>query len=218
MRRILPFALLALLAAVFAAGQGFRGSAGFELTPESLRAYVAALGVVAPLAFVAIVTFRQALLLPSAIALTAGGLIFGPGLGALLGGSGILISATMLFFLARAMGGQWVHRRLHERFRAFEQRAEVAGPVVIGMMTGHPMGVMTPFHLAAGVSGIPAGVFLAVVAIAGAIRAATYAFLGAQLAEVGSVGFWLATAALVAVALLPLAHRGVRRRLFAGAR
>ena len=122
-----------------------------------------------------------------------------------------MLSALLLFLLARGMGGEWVRSRLRDRFRSFDRRARTAGPVLVGLMTGHPMGVMTPFHLAAGISGISWLAFLAVVLVAGQIRAATYAYLGANLLHVGSPGFWLASALLVALALLPLAHPKLRR-------
>ena len=50
-----------------------------------------------------------------------------------------------------------------------------------------------------------------VVLVAGPIRAATFAYLGANLLDIGSAGFWLASALLVALALLPLAHPKLRR-------
>jgi uncharacterized membrane protein YdjX (TVP38/TMEM64 family) len=172
---------------------------------------VLGLGLKAPLIFVGLVTFRQFFFLPSGVVLTAGGLLFGAVLGSLLGGIGIVLSALLLFLLARGMGGEWVRQRLRGRFRSFDRRARTAGPVLVGLMTGHPMGVMTPFHLAAGISGISWLAFLLVVLVAGPIRAATYAYLGANLLDLGSPGFWIASAVLVALALLPLAHPKVRR-------
>jgi hypothetical protein len=46
------------------------------------------------------------------------------------------------------------------------------------------------------------------------VRAGCYAFVGAYLLEPDSPQFWIATALLLAVALLPLAHPGLRARLF----
>ena len=214
LRLVLPFALLLLVAGAFAAGVGLRSDLGIEWSVESVRAWVLGLGVKAPVLFVGLVTFRQFLLLPSAVVLTAGGLLFGALAGAVLGGVGIVVSALLLFSLARVLGDGWVRPRLHARFPSFERRAETAGPLLIGLMTGHPMGVMTPFHLGAGVSGISWLAFFGVVALTGPLRAACYAFLGAHLLEVGSAGFWLASAAMLAVALLPLAHPMVRARIF----
>jgi uncharacterized membrane protein YdjX (TVP38/TMEM64 family) len=210
-RRVLPIALIALVAGGFYAGATLRADLGIEWSPQAVRAFVLGLGLKAPLIFLGLVTFRQFFFLTSGVLLTAGGLLFGAALGTLLGGAGIVLSALLLFFLARGMGGGWVRSLLRERFRSFDRRARTAGPMVVGLMTGHPMGVMTPFHLAAGVSGISWLAFLVVVLVAGPIRAATYAYLGANLLDLGSARFWLASALLVALALLPLAHPKVRR-------
>jgi len=210
--RVLPIALIALVAGGFYAGAVLRADLGIEWSPQAVQTFVLGLGLKAPLIFLGLVTFRQFFFLTSGVLLTAGGLLFGAALGTLLGGIGIVLSALMLFFLARGMGSGWVRSRLRERFRSFDRRARTAGPVVVGLMTGHPMGVMTPFHLAAGISGISWLAFLVVVLVAAPIRAATYACLGASLLDVGSARFWLASGLLVALALLPLAHPKLRRR------
>ena len=206
-------ALLLAAGGALAAGHAFRSSAGIELSPESLRAYVAQIGPLAPVVFFGMVTFRSLLLLPSAVVLTAGGLLFGAPVGALVGGLGILASALWCFATARFMGREWVQARIPPRLRPLEERAESIGPPLIGLATAHPMGVMTPLYFAAGLSRIRFAPFLAVCALAGTFRAGLYAWLGAQLVDLGSPRFWLATAVLVAVAVLPLAHPRVRRWL-----
>ena len=103
--------------------------------------------------------------------------------------------------------------RIPERLRPLEDRAESIGPPLIGLATAHPMGVMTPLYFAAGLSRIRFLPFLAACAIAGPVRAALYAGFGAQLVDLGSPRFWIATAVLAAAALLPLAHPRVRRWL-----
>jgi uncharacterized membrane protein YdjX (TVP38/TMEM64 family) len=205
--------LAAGLALAARAGLEFRASAGIELSPESLREYVRGLGPIAPLVFFGMVTFRSVLFLPSAVVLTAGGLLFGAPLGALLGGLGLLASALWCFLLARLMGREWVQSRIPARLRPLEERAESLGPPLIGLATAHPMGVMTPLYFAAGLSRIRLAPFLVACAIAGPFRSGLYAWFGAQLLDIGSPRFWLATAVLVAVSLLPLAHPAVRRWL-----
>jgi uncharacterized membrane protein YdjX (TVP38/TMEM64 family) len=208
--------LLALGAAgvlLVRAGYVFRASAGIELSAESLRAYVQSVGPIAPAVFFGMVTFRSVLLLPSAVVLTAGGLLFGAPLGALIGGLGLVASALWCFAAARWMGRDWVQSRIPARLRPLEERAESFGPPLIGLATAHPMGVMTPLYFAAGLSRIRLAPFLAACAIAGPFRAGLYAWFGAQLVDFGSPRFWTATAVLVAVAVLPLAHPRVRRWL-----
>lgn len=206
-------AVVVLLATVLAvgAGQQLRVSAGIGLSPESLRAWVAQIGPLAPLVFFGMVTFRSLLLLPSAVLLTAGGLLFGAPVGALVGGLGIVASALWCFAAARVMGREWVQSHIPAQLRPLEERAETLGPPLIGLATAHPMGVMTPLYLAAGLSRIRFAPFLAVCALAGPFRAGLYAWLGSQLVDFGSSRFWAATLLLVAVAVLPLAHPRVRR-------
>jgi uncharacterized membrane protein YdjX (TVP38/TMEM64 family) len=103
-RHVLPIALIALVAGGFYAGAALRADLGFEWSAQSVQAFVLGLGLKAPLIFVGLVTFRQFFFLPSGMVLTAGGLLFGAALGTLLGGMGIVLSALLLFFLARGMG------------------------------------------------------------------------------------------------------------------
>ncbi len=212
MRRLLPLGLLLCVAAAFALGRGARAQMALDYSPESIQLYVAGLGIRAPLIFVALVAFRQFLLLPSVIVLTAGGLAFGAALGGALGGLGILLSACFGFLTARWMGRDWVQRYVGAKFAEFEQRMDRVGLALVGLMTAHPMGVMTPFHWGAGLTRIRLLPFVAVIGATAVVRSFAYAFFGATLLEPGD-RVYLAMALLAAVALLPLAHPEVRRRI-----
>ena len=102
--------------------------------------------------------------------------------------------------------------RIQSRWPRWEERSRRAGPPFIALMTGHPMGVLTPFHFAAGVSGIGWLAFLAAVLPTAPLRAACYSFLGANLLDPLSPRLWIATLVLLVLALLPFAHPRVRRR------
>ncbi len=214
MRWIRPLLIGAAIVVVFWGASLLRASMGIEWSVTSIQTYVASLGIKAPLIFFGLVAFRQFMLIPSAILLTAGGLLFGVGMGTLLGGAGIVMSGCICFLLARFMGGEWVHERLQARVRQFDKRANAAGPILVGLMTAHPMGLLTPFHLAAGVSGMSLLVFLATVLLAGPIRAASYSALGSSLVEIGSPRFYMASGALILIALLQFAHPKLRKRIF----
>lgn len=213
-----PLLTLAAVVAALGAAQLLRSRLGIEWSAESIQQTVRGFGLWAEVGFVVLVVFRQLLALPSVLVLTSAGLLFGAGPGMLLGGLGMALNACLLFATARLMGRDWVLQRIHARWPDFEARAQAAGPPFIALMTGHPMGLQTPFHFAAGITGISWGAFLAVVPPAALFRAACYSLLGAYLLDPGSAGFWLATGLLAAVALLPLAHPRVRQRLLAGAR
>lgn len=212
-RSVRPLIVCVILAVLFAGAQRLRVEAGLEWSADSIQDTVRRLGWMAPLGYLGLVLLRQLLAMPSVLVLTSAGLLFGAPLGMALGGLGITLNAAALFLTARLMGRDWVLPHLHARFPDFEERANTAGPLFIAFMTGHPMGVLTPFHFAAGVTGISWGVFLLSVGPAALFRAACYSFLGANLLEPGSPRFWLASACLVLASALPLLHPGLRARL-----
>ncbi|MEE9607929.1 MAG: VTT domain-containing protein [Myxococcota bacterium] len=214
MRRALPFVLAVVLLVAFAAGGAARTRLAFDFSPESIQAYVRGLGMMGPLIYLALLTFRHFLLLPSVIVLTAGGLVFGAALGTLLGGAGITLTALMGYALARGIGGDWVRKRFGARYQRYEKRGKTASLMLAGLVTAHPIGPMTPFHWAAGFSSVAWLPFLLAVAVAAFVRAFSYALFGAALLEPGSQAFYVSTLLLVGLALLPLAHPAFRRRAF----
>ncbi len=218
MRRILPFVLLALVVGAVVLGRAARQEAGIEVSAASIQTWVSSLGWQAPALFVGLVTFRIFLLLPSWVVLSAGGLVFGAFLGTVLGGLGVLFSAAMGYGLARGIGRDWVRPRMQARLERHGQSLERVGPLLVGLVTAHPMGPMTAFHWAAGFATVPLLGFLMAVLLGGPLRAFIYSFFGSTLLELGSGEFYLATTLLVVVALLPFAHPGIRRRLFAARR
>ena len=77
-----------------------------EWSAESIQATVKRLGVLAPLGFLALVTLRQFMALPSVLVLTSAGLLFGAGgaAGTLIGGLGMTLNALFLFTTVPADG------------------------------------------------------------------------------------------------------------------
>ena len=148
-----------------------RSQLGVELGAEPLRDWVRSLGLVAPVVYVGLVTFRQFLLVPSTLLLAAGGLAFGAALGTLLGGVGIVLSALLGFTLARTLGREWLRLRMGDRLGALERHSQRVGPLVVGLATAHPLGPMSPFHWGAGLASMSWLAFFAVVLVAGPARA-----------------------------------------------
>ena len=68
---------MVVLGAAFLTGWLVRAQLDIGLSVDSIRGFVSDLGWWAPVIFTALVTFRQFLLLPSALLLTAGGVAFG---------------------------------------------------------------------------------------------------------------------------------------------
>ena len=202
--------VVGLLAAAFAAGLHFRGALGDDISTVGIHAWVASLGWKGVALFVALVVFRQFLLLPAALVLPVGGLCFGAAAGTALGALGIVLSAGMKFALARTLWRGSIAER--PRGRTLAARIERIGPVAIGLSTAHPMGPLSPLHWGAGLTAIPAGAFLAAVTLGAPVRAFAYSFFGAAL-DGGGGGILTGALVLLAVALLPLRPPATRRRV-----
>jgi uncharacterized membrane protein YdjX (TVP38/TMEM64 family) len=216
-RRFAPLLLVALIAVLFLGGQLVRSQLDVELSAEAIRDLVLGFGWKAGAAFVGLVTFRQFLFLPSAVVLPAGGLVFGAELGTLLGALGILASAVLKYTIARSLGREWLRPHFGAAVDAFERRAAAAGPVLVGLVTAHPMGPMSPIYWGAGFAALPALSFVVAVALTAPVRAFAYSFFGSTLLDPGAPRFWIATIVLAVVSLAPLAHRGFREKLLRAA-
>ena len=214
MRIVQVFIALAIIGALFWAGFEARGRLGLELSTESVASVVAGLGWRAWLVYLVIVIFRTFLGLPSMIVLLAGGVAFGPVVGALLGASGIIVSAFLWYVSARWMGRDFIREWLGTRAADFQRRAEAAGPFVVGISTAHPAGPLTPFHLGSGLAALPFIPFSVAVVVGSPVRALALAFFGSTLLEFGTPRFYVATIIVLILGLLPLAHRGIRERIF----
>ena len=213
MRGLRAAAILAVVALVFYLASLARDALGIEFEPESIQAWVSSLGWTGPLIYLLLVIFRHFLVLPSAIILPAGGAVFGTLGGTALGALGILVTAMANFGLGRGIAADWIDL---ERFRwlvPLTERIELAGPFVVGIVTAHPIGPMTPFHWAAGFAAMRAVPYTVAVALGATTRAFVLSFFGSTLLEVGSPRFWLAMVVFAAIAVVPLLHRRTRKRL-----
>ncbi len=207
--------VLAVLATTFLLGHVVRQQLGVtELSPAGLQAAVVGLGWRAPFVFFVLVVFRQFLAIPSWLLLPTGGLCFGAALGTALGGGAIIVSGTLKFWVARWLGRDWFRARFGERFQHLDARIDRLGPVVIGLSTAHPLGILAPFHWGAGLSSLRFTPFAAALILGAPVRALAFSFVGASLAAGRSDTFWLVAAALGFVLAAPLAVPAVRRRLF----
>jgi len=213
MRKLCLLSLMGLVVLAFTIGHAVRGALDIELSAASIQSLVAGLTWKGPLLYLALVTFRQFLLLPSSILLPIGGLCFGALMGTALGSAGIVLSGLIKFSLARGVRRNWNGSPSRHRLPAFARRVESAGPFLIGVSTAHPMGPMAALHWAAGFSAIPLGSFLVALALGGLIRAGTYATLGASFGGPDRFRFYAACVLTLAVSALPLAHPAVRRLL-----
>jgi uncharacterized membrane protein YdjX (TVP38/TMEM64 family) len=201
---------LALISAAWLAS----GSVGLERNPDSIRDFIRELGAVGPVVFIALIGFRLFLGVPSQLMLVVAGLCFGIAAGTLYGAMGLTLSAGITFGLARWTGREAVERNLPSRARPLlEMASSRMGGALLVVGTGYPIGPMTIYHAAAGLTGMAIRSFLAAVCVGATVRAFILTSFGSSLME----GSWLrilaAGALLTALIAAPLFFTRSRRWL-----
>ena len=211
----LRLTIVAVLTATILLGHLVRGWVGVEeLSPAGVRAAIDALGWHGPLLFFLLVVFRQFLAMPAWLILPAGGLCFGTFVGTALGAAGVVVSGTLKFWIARWVGRDWFRARFGQRFPGLDARVDRLGPLVIGLSTAHPLGILAPFHWGAGLSSLSFAPFVLALVLGAPVRCFALSTLGASLADGRTTEFWIVALVLLPMMVAPLALPTVRRRLF----
>ena len=209
--------VLLFLTAAFLVGSTAQEQLGISFSVEGLerfRLWVQSLGWWGPAVFILLVIFRLFIGLSSHVVLTLGGLAFGAVGGILWGSLGLVASALVLFYLARQLGADWVQRRFGDQYTTLLDRIQRVGAGAIFVISAHPIGLLTPAHLAAGLVGLSAGPFLIAVALAAPIRTIPYAFLGTAVLDLTVTQSVIITVALMVIFVLPLLFPKVREWVF----
>jgi uncharacterized membrane protein YdjX (TVP38/TMEM64 family) len=199
--------------AVFVVGGTFlRDALGVEWSAASIRGLVEGSGLWAPLLFIALVTFRLVILIPSQILLTAAGLLFGAASGALYGAVGMTLSALMNFAIVRVAGIDAVREHLPRRFGgALALARSKVGGGALAIATGYPVGPISAFQIGAALAGMTLLTYVVAVAIGATVRAATFSYFGSTLLE--GERLLVGAAVLAAAAIIPLLFPRSRARL-----
>lgn len=207
-------ALLGAVVLVLVLGRYAAIRLGIEWSPGSVRELVGGLGGWGPVLFVGLVTFRQVILIPSQILLVAGGLCFGVAAGTVYGAAGLVLSATLVFLLARYVGKEAMLARIPDELKpVLDAAGRRAGPALIAIGTGYPVGPLTAYHAGAGLTTMPVLAFVLAVAAGGLVRGLVFTYFGsAMMAGVGRQ-LLVAGALLLLAASLPLASPRARRWL-----
>ncbi len=82
--------------------------------------------------------------------------------------------------------------------------------IAVAVGTAHPFAPLAPVHWAAGLSSLSFSKFLVAAALGAPFRATAYSVFGSSLTDFGSTSFYVTSAALLALIVIPLAHPRVR--------
>ncbi|MEE3330600.1 MAG: TVP38/TMEM64 family protein [Myxococcota bacterium] len=165
---------------------------GFDLDPRTLRERIAGFGWFAPAVYIVVAALRIFLFLPSGVVMSAGGLLFGVWAGLLWGLIGFSVGSVVTFGLARGLGRDAVAARLRGRAAEFDDYITRRGAPWMALYTAVPISVLTPVHMAAGLSGMTLASF-ALAASTGLLpRMALYSYFGDAVGEAIAQGDWTA--------------------------
>lgn len=205
-------ALAALVGALFAA-VALTG----DLSADRVRDAVRSVGVLAPLAFVAISSLLTVAMFPGPLLSGASGLLFGTALGTPVSIVAATLGASLAFSLSRRFGARSVDELSGHRLRVVQDFIAQRGFLAVLYARILPAMPYNVVNYAAGLTRVPLLTFAAATALGCAPRAFAYTALGGNLSNLGSPAAIAAFAVLIAMALagLVVAARdpGIRRRI-----
>jgi uncharacterized membrane protein YdjX (TVP38/TMEM64 family) len=184
----------------------------------AVQARIEAMGVAAPVAFIAIYAVAAVLLVPGSALTLAAGALFGPIAGAVYSLGGATVGAVLAFLLARFLVGDWVRRKTGPRLGELVEGIEREGWRFVAFVRLVPLLPYNVLNYALGLTRIPLLPYAVATFICMAPGALAYSYLGYAGGEAlagsgGAIkaGLW-ALALLALVAFLP----GFIRRRRAG--
>jgi uncharacterized membrane protein YdjX (TVP38/TMEM64 family) len=190
--------LLAVILAVIVAGVLLRD----ELSREALERHIAALGIWAPLAFMAAYALAAVAFMPGLIFTVAGGALFGPWLGTLYSLIGASAGAVLAFIGARYVAADWVTRISGQRLERLQQGIDREGWRFVAFVRLVPVFPFNLLNYALGLTRIGLLPYALATFVCMAPGALAYAWVGHAGAEVVAGGRGAIQAALLALGLI----------------
>ena len=194
-RRIL---VLCILCAGIAAAVVWRN----HISIETLTAWVALSGWIAPLVFIAGYAIATVFFLPGLVFTLAGGALFGPVYGTLYNLSGATLGATLAFLTARYLAHDWVARRAGERVQQLVAGVEREGWRFVAFVRLVPLFPFNLLNYALGLTRIRLSHYIITTFIFMAPAGAAYTYLGYAGRELAGAGEDVVRKALLALAAI----------------
>jgi len=149
-----------------------------RLSPEQLEAFMASLGLWAPLAYIALWLAAPPLLVPGVAISLAGGALFGPLWGSVYTLAGATGGASIAFLVARYLAGDWVERKAKGLLGRIKAGVEAEGWMFVAFTRLVPLFPFNLLNYAFGLTRIPLRTFVIVSLICMAPGTAAYQYLG----------------------------------------
>ncbi len=173
---------------------------GYQLTPESLKAFVLSLGLAGPLIFIGIFIIRPLFLIPSIALFVGGGLAFGPVLGPAYASLGAALGGAVGFWFSRLMGRDYVIKKLKLGAKVIDNTRFSFS--VVFLLSLLPIMPVTVINYGAGLSTMKFKNYIVAHILGITPRAFAYGFFGSTLLEVGSRKFMVSLLILVVLGIV----------------
>lgn len=180
-----------------------------KLDPAVLDAWLSSLGILAPVAYVALYAAGTILFAPGSLFALAGGAMFGPVWGTLLNLTGATIGAGIAFLIARYLAGDWVSNAAGGSLKRLIKGVEAEGWRFVAFVRLVPLFPFNLTNYALGLTRIPFLSYLLTSFITMAPGAVAYTWLGyagreALSGNANAIRYGLlALGLLAAIAVLP---------------
>ena len=197
-RQWLRYLLVLVLLTGIAAAWYWRDS----LSPEALNDWLAQLGWIAPLVFIAGYAIATVFFLPGIVFTLAGGALFGPVFGVAYSLTGATIGATLAFLTARYLASDWVARQSGRLLRQLVDGVEAEGWRFVAFTRLVPLFPFNLLNYALGLTRIPLTHYVITTIIFMAPGCAAYTYLGYAGREIAVGGEAIIRKGLLALALV----------------
>ena len=151
MQRVVFVSFLVLIIGLFFLLQHF----GYDVDPESIRAYLKDFGLWAPLIFIIIYTIGT-FFIPATPFMIAAGIFFGFKYGLLYTLISGFFSSTIVFYISRKLGKEWVEKILEHRYlkhlHEYNKRLETGAIWDIIILRATPIMPFNALNILLGVS------------------------------------------------------------------
>jgi uncharacterized membrane protein YdjX (TVP38/TMEM64 family) len=173
-----------------------------RISIETLTAWVAQAGWIAPLVFIAGYAIATVFFLPGLVFTLTGGALFGPVYGTLYNLAGATLGATLAFLMARYLAHDWVARRAGGRLQQLVSGVEREGWRFVAFVRLVPLFPFNLLNYALGLTRIRLSHYVITSFIFMAPAGAAYTYLGYAGRELAGAGEDVVRKALLALAAI----------------
>ncbi len=202
---------------VFAGGAALVWSYDGAINEQSLEAWVASLGVWAPVGFVLLYGIATVAMIPGSIFDLTGGALFGVYLGSVLNLMGGTLGASLAFLIARYIARDWVEARAGRRTKGVMHSVDEDGWRFVAFVRLVPIFPYNVFNYLLGLTRIPFHHYVLATVVFMAPSTLVYTWIGvasreAIAGDTDNLYYALLALGLLAVMLmLPRIYKRMRR-------